>query len=165
MKKYGVDMSGLDEAYEEECSGFFSLSSLWRELSGRQVVSEPLTVKGEWEARGVCAGLCLSCTRFLVGQVGCKGLGMERNLGKLGVGWGCSGHTRFPHHAQVESLCRGRVSRVKTRGGVGCGCGWGRSLPERWGWREKCVHILFLLIVYRLVGGYRHEGRLVVDFG
>ncbi|CAM9701920.1 unnamed protein product [Pylaiella littoralis] len=45
MKKYGVDMSGLDEAYDEECAGFFSLSSLWRELSGRQVVSEPVTVK------------------------------------------------------------------------------------------------------------------------
>lgn len=47
MKKYGVDMSGLDQAYDEECKGFFSLSSLWRELSGRQVVSEPTTVKGE----------------------------------------------------------------------------------------------------------------------
>ncbi|CAM9377230.1 unnamed protein product [Scytosiphon promiscuus] len=45
MKKYGVDMSGLDKAYDEECAGFFSLSSLWRELSGRQVVSEPKTVK------------------------------------------------------------------------------------------------------------------------
>lgn len=55
MKKYGVDMSGLNEAYDEECAGFFSLSSLWRELSGRQVVSEPITVKGEWEGgtRGI----------------------------------------------------------------------------------------------------------------
>ncbi len=49
MKKYGVDMSALDEAYDEECAGFFSLSSLWRELSGRQVVSEPATVKGEFD--------------------------------------------------------------------------------------------------------------------
>lgn len=47
MKKYGVDMSGLDQAYDEECAGFFSFSSLWRELSGRQVISEPKTVKGE----------------------------------------------------------------------------------------------------------------------
>lgn len=47
LKKYGVDMSGLDQAYDDECAGFFSLSSLWRELSGRQVVSEPATVKGE----------------------------------------------------------------------------------------------------------------------
>ena len=47
LKKYGVDMSGLDQAYDEECAGYFSLSSLWRELSGRQVVSEPTTVQGE----------------------------------------------------------------------------------------------------------------------
>lgn len=47
LKKYGVDMSGLDQAYGDECVGFFSLTGLWRELSGRQVVSEPTTVKGE----------------------------------------------------------------------------------------------------------------------
>ncbi|CAN0109972.1 unnamed protein product [Ectocarpus sp. 6 AP-2014] len=45
MQRYGVDMSGLDKAYEEECAGVFSLSSLWRELAGHQVVSEPVTVK------------------------------------------------------------------------------------------------------------------------
>lgn len=45
-RKYGVDMTGLDEAYGSECVEFFSLSSLWRELAGHQVISGPTVVKG-----------------------------------------------------------------------------------------------------------------------
>lgn len=53
MRKYGVDMTGLDKAYDKECVEFFSLSSLWRELSGHQVVADPVTVKGE-NKNGFC---------------------------------------------------------------------------------------------------------------
>ena len=41
-------MTGLDEAYDSECVEFFSLSSLWRELAGHQVISGPTVVKGRY---------------------------------------------------------------------------------------------------------------------
>lgn len=50
MQKYSIDMTALDEAYDTECQDFFSLTSSWRDLTGRQVVSKPLKVKGN------CAG-------------------------------------------------------------------------------------------------------------
>lgn len=46
MRKYGLDMTGLDKAYDDECQDFFTLSSLWRELAGSQVLSDVVTVKG-----------------------------------------------------------------------------------------------------------------------
>lgn len=52
LLKYGVDMAGLDKAYDTECVEFFSLSSAWRELSNHQVLSEPATVKGEYNTAG-----------------------------------------------------------------------------------------------------------------
>lgn len=45
--KYSLDMSGLDEAYDEECVQYFGLNSAWRELTHFQVITDPVVVKGE----------------------------------------------------------------------------------------------------------------------
>lgn len=68
-RKYGVDMAGLDEAYDSECVEFFSLSSLWRELADHQVISGPTVVKGACFASmvGICRCqqiVCVNCRRM-----------------------------------------------------------------------------------------------------
>lgn len=47
MSNHGLDMRGLDEAYDIECVSFFGLTSAWRELTRAQVITNPVTVKGE----------------------------------------------------------------------------------------------------------------------
>lgn len=45
--KYGLDMGGLNSAYDTECQEYYSLTSAWRDLSTDQVLSQPIVVKGE----------------------------------------------------------------------------------------------------------------------
>jgi len=44
-RDFGVDFSGLTAAYKREQDDYFSLSSQWCELSGEQVLAEPVAVK------------------------------------------------------------------------------------------------------------------------
>ena len=84
-RTYGVDMTGLDEAYDSECVEFFSLSSLWRELAGHQVISGPTVVKGVCFASlvGVCRCQRMECVcgTSMVGICRCRP--MESVLGSF----------------------------------------------------------------------------------
>lgn len=46
-------MSTLHQAYHQECMDYFVLTSMWRELDNRQVLGEPVVVKGKMAVIGV----------------------------------------------------------------------------------------------------------------